>query len=451
MRKLWLCASIALVTLVCATTVFLLTARRPEPSFVGCEPNDCWSVHLLGARGSGADGVDVADISGNGYGDVVSGSEESGHITLYLNPGPGAGANTAWRAIDISAGLPMRGIEDAHFVDLNGDGIMNAVLSSVEGRVQRLAIHRPGGAVDDEENWVVELLPIEARYMKAVGGALGAGGIEVVAGSREGGGKDPAVYHFSHAGGEWRGNRLGEVDFKTTGLELIDIDGDGWTDILFAGRGELVWLQNPGAHTDYPWHRHILAEGVSEFAICDLKQDGEWEIVAATGRRSGMVARWLRRDLAVAGRWHSSPIGTAGGHGRPGLEGEKFAIKGVACGDLNKDGKVDLVFTASGNGHGVFSLSHDGDPASGRPWEIRYLVGWASRMKYDNVILADVQGDGYLDIITSEEGKGIVSPGLGVIRLVNPHRPATDEHLAVRESLAPDITEVSGAQLLRSQ
>ena len=54
------------------------------------------------------------------------------------------------------------------------------------------------------------------------------------------------------------------MDFKTTGLELIDIDGDGWTDILFAGRRELVWLQNPGAHTDDPWHRHILAEGVSE-------------------------------------------------------------------------------------------------------------------------------------------------------------------------------------------
>jgi len=451
MSKPWLYASLALVTLLGTATVFSLNSHRPEPSFAGCEADDCWPVHIVGARGSGADGVDVADISGNGYDDIVSGSEESGHITLYLNPGPGVGANTAWRAIDISAGLPMRGIEDAAFVDLNGDGIVDAVLSSVEGRVQRLAIHRPGGAVYNEENWVVEVLPIEARYMKAVGGALGAGGIEVVAGSREGGRKDPAVYHFSHADGEWRGTRVGEVDFKTTEIELIDIDGDGWNDILVAGRRELVWLQNPGAHTDDPWRRHVLAEGVSEFAICDLDQDGDWEIVAATGRRSGMVARWLRRDLAVTDRWRSSPIGIAEGHGRPGVEGEKFAIKGVACGDLNKDGKVDLVFTASGNGHGIFSLSHDGDPASGRPWEIRYHVGWARGMKYDNVILADVQGDGYLDIVTSEEGKGIVSPGLGVIRLLNPHRPATAEHLAVRESLAPDITKVSSAQLLRSQ
>ena len=41
-------------------------------------------------------------------------------------------------------------------------------------------------------------------------------------------------------------------------------------------------------------------------------------------------------------------------------------------------------------------------------------------MKYDNLELVDVDGDGDLDVVTSEEGEGVISAGLGVLWLENP-------------------------------
>jgi hypothetical protein len=41
-------------------------------------------------------------------------------------------------------------------------------------------------------------------------------------------------------------------------------------------------------------------------------------------------------------------------------------------------------------------------------------------MKYDNLRLVDIDADGDLDIITTEEGEGIFTSGQGVLWLENP-------------------------------
>jgi hypothetical protein len=374
-------------------------------------------MHMIGVQGNGADGVHLGDIDGDGFPDIVSGWEESGDLMLYLNPGAAGRAAQRWPAVDISAGLRMRGVEDAAFADLDCDGSLDSVVSSVEGCVQRLAVHRPHGPLLDASAWQAEVLAPEgsARYVKARAGCRLPGSVDIVAGSREGGSREAGIYRFQRGAEGWASERLGAVDFKTTGLLSIDVDGDGWLDVLFAGRGEVAWLRNPGSTITAPWTRHLFARNVSEFAVCDLDRDGHWDLVAGTSRHSGIVARWFRRNSA--GGWEYWPIAIA--DGRPGA-GSKFVIKGVACGDLDGDGTDELVFSASGTGHGIFSLAHSGKPASNAPWSIRYHVGWAPQMKYDNVELADIDGDGDLDIVTTEEGAGTLSLGLGVLWLENP-------------------------------
>ncbi|MDZ7782065.1 MAG: VCBS repeat-containing protein [Halioglobus sp.] len=321
--------------------------------------------------------------------------------------------------MEISAGLNMRGIEDAAFADLSGSGSLDSVVSSAEGRAQRLAVHESLGPLLDAGSWrVTELVPGRPEmYMKARAANLSPNSSYVVAGSREGGDHEPALFLFRRDAEGWHREQLAAVDFKTTGLKLVDIDGDGWRDVLFAGRSELAWLRNPG--TDgRDWRRQTIARGVSEFAVCDLDKDGRLDVVAGTSRHSDLVARWFRRSATGnSSPWESWPITTA--IGRPGGDGN-IAIKGVACGDLDNDGDVDLAFTSSGAGHGVFSLTNTGNPASNAHWSLHYHVGHMDSMKYDNLELADLDRDGDLDIVTSEEGEGVLSPGLGVTWLENP-------------------------------
>lgn len=68
-----------------------------------------------------------------------------------------------------------------------------------------------------------------------------------------------------------------------------------------------------------------------------------------------MVAKWLKRLDASGRRWVEYPI--TSDHPRTDtLVSLKFVIKGVACGYVDGDDRIDVVFTASGHGHGVFML-----------------------------------------------------------------------------------------------
>jgi len=328
---------------VAVTTGWWSETQRPEVSWEGCA-SDCWTLHIIGDGGNGADGVHIGDINNDGYPDVVSGWEESGHLFLYVNPLSSSQSRARWPAVEISAGLDMHGVEDAAFADLNGSGTLDSVLSSAEGRAQQLAIHQPRGPLLDASSWqATELTPESPEmYMKARAAnlRLDSPDIAIVAGSREGGDIEPGVFLFRRNAHGWQRERIAEVDFKTTGLQLLDINGDGLLDVLFAGRNEIAWLRNPGANGDN-WTRQTIAKDVSEFAVCDLDGDGRLDVIAGTSRHSDLVARWFRISADGDIPWESWPITTA--NGRPG--GGKFVIKGVACGDLDNDGRVELAFT----------------------------------------------------------------------------------------------------------
>ncbi len=407
----------------------------------GYAPNIYWQKWAIDTSGNGADGVTTGDINRDGLIDVVSGWEQSGDLRLYLNPGPGHVRDAAaWSHIDISGGVPIEGIEDAAFADLDLDGFDDAVISSIEDDTQTLGIHWLAGKnMRNPADWRgFNLAPSErAGYMKARAAQIdGVGGADIVAGSKTIDDTRASIFWFKSPAGtppgsadQWQRFYVGAVDVKTVTLVIKDMDADGLPDIVFAGRNGVGWFKHPGhqALVSSPatatWERIMITARGSEFTFCNHVVDGMEDMVVATSHKSGMVAKWLRRLDATGRHWAEYPITADHLRTDQGFS-LKFVIKGVACGYVDGDDLIDLVFTASGHGHGVFMMSPRAGVVSGQAWHLENLTPYADFMKYDNLRLVDMDLDGDLDIVTTEEGGGDFTVGDGVLWLENPLHPA---------------------------
>ena len=211
-------------------------------------------------------------------------------------------------------------------------------------------------------------------------------------------------------------------------LDPRDMDGDGDTDLLFSDRKGpargIGWLENPGdAHR--PWQRHNIGPaGEAEVMFAepaDLDGDGHEDLVAPqqlrldnvdgledvlAAVRPGTILACRRLDKSgKAWRTHAIQL--------PSIAG---TAKAVAVGDIDLDGRPDLVFSceqAMGSRHGVMWLSGSLPHRQWTPHEVSGPEG----VKFDLVRLLDLDGDGDLDILTCEE-----TENLGVIWYENPAR-----------------------------
>jgi hypothetical protein len=198
-------------------------------------------------------------------------------------------------------------------------------------------------------------------------------------------------------------------------LAAHDIDGDGDLDILASDRkgktSGVLWLENPGASDAQaqPWKAHRIGptgQEVMFLDLADLDKDGLLDIVVPVhGRRV-----WFhRRKAGSPPMWESLTLPAPGplGNGKAGR---------VA--DINLDGKPDVILTSEGTPtqSGIVWMSYRKTPADA-DWDIHDITGptGGNGLKLDIIQLVDLDGDGDLDIITTDERSS-----LGVIWWENP-------------------------------
>lgn len=248
-------------------------------------------------------------------------------------------------------------------------------------------------------------------------------------------------WYKCHAPDRWTRHVLGEDSPSDVGACVLDVDGDGWPDLVTGG----AWYRNPGDPGARFERIAFDAElrGAHDVVAGDLDGDGRAEVVTMSDANS---LRWYRIPDDPRAPWPRTEIGPPvhAGASLGDVDGDgaldvvrtdvwfrnvrgdgsewvpveigpntpppddfrpSFAFnatKSVVC-DINGDGHNDIVFVdAEIPGGKVWWMENlDGD---GRRWR-RHEVPNADPVRrgaYHSLQVADLDGDGDLDIFTCE-------------------------------------------------
>ena len=382
-----------------------------------------WPRHVIDDSSRGADGVRLRDVDLDGDQDIVTGWEEGGITRVYLNPGPEK-AKEKWPAVTVGE---TPNVEDAVFCDVDGDSALD-VISCCEGRTRTIFAHWAPKEPDrylDPSAWTTEAVPASKGRMMWMFAAPGNTRFglffETVVAAGKGDGAAVGFFRILRDKprdlAAWTWHPLADVGWVMS-LRLVPMQGGCPLDILVSDRKGptrgVFWLQNPWTKGDPAdagaWQRHDVGGKGREVMFldyADLDGDGLRDVVVAAKPRDILFCRRLSEG---ATKWDERTIRmpeTAG------------TAKAVAVGDIDGDGRADLVFSCEGATpprSGVMWLRNAADTFASADWPAHDISG-PEGVKFDRMELLDLDGDGDLDVLTCEE-----RAGLGVIWYENPAR-----------------------------
>ena len=322
--------------------------------------------------------------------------------------------------------VPIRGGDGLHMADLDHDDILDMISIHGESSYVRVVF-----GSDDVDTWF-RLSLAEGREVRrprdlAVGDADGDGFDDAVVAT--GGGH---LLYLENPGGTVRGFRWGRtIPPATTGrgsfdrVSLADFDADGHLEVLAVNGGEgrdpnegapgsgISWFTLPPDPLNGDgWRENLLLSGTQAVNArpVDVDADGDLDVVAALSEGPPLV--WFENTPAESGAEEETGGGVVFAArefwGEEGPTGPSPDGSRLGSGDLNQDGRVDLVTLSAGDAAELLWIEQPADLS--KPWAIHSL-GTIAPDRVADFGIADINGDEALDVIVGSRGGESSSEG----------------------------------------
>ncbi len=400
---------------------------------VSAMAGELWKAHVIeDIHGGGPDGVRLADVNADGLMDVTSAFEYHKRTMVFLHPGTDKVRNDQpWPSVQVQSEYGSG--EDSFFADFDADGRMD-VLTSCEGSTDRLVISWapakehylnadrwqvasfPAGSLVPEISWIYSL-PMDVN---------GDGHTDIVAGGML---KNAEIGWLCNPGpdqardlSKWTYHKITDCRW-TMHLQGHDFNGDGLEDLLLTDHnfnlsthtpGGIAWLEHPGrGQESQEWKVHTIRDAGARFAsLVDVTGDGKPDILAAG---TGAKVAWYEQGKADA-------------DGNPTWIEHVFTYdnperkaKDLDAADIDGDGQIEFILTSEtqiidpdgpreasnlDKANVIYLESTTGDVYA-KKWSRHEISG--NTGKLDLIELYDFDGDGDLDIMTTDEsGQGVI-------------------------------------------
>jgi hypothetical protein len=211
------------------------------------------------------------------------------------------------------------------------------------------------------------------------------GDLDFILGGRSS--KPSTLYWFEfQAPDKWVRHLVGQDYLSDVGLAALDVDGDGWPDLVCSG----VWFRNPGKPRQQQFERLVFDEnaaGAHDILVADIDRDGRPDLVMMGDERTKLNALcWYSIPADPKQPWTRHFIA-------PPVHGA-ITPQGVA--DLDGDGDLDVLradtWFENQDGQGTQWVAHQNIPM-GRKGPFGVCVRTA---------VADLDGDGRQEIIIAD-------------------------------------------------
>jgi hypothetical protein len=315
----------------------------------------------------------LADLNGDGHLDVYRASYQEGGVVVYFNNGTGdfsppavAESGSYKPALVIAA-------------DMDQDGDMDLVLSSMLPYSLRWVRNEGNGAFSPGSVLATTLVHARSIHVTDLDGDGPPDVSYCTSDSR-------VAFHRNLGNGQFGPQQ--EATTQVRGASWVstgDLDGDGHRDVLSASKDDhrIAWYRNLG-NGQFDVQRTIsnTVLGTRCAIPADIDGDGDADVIATSWTTHGIVA--FRNDGAGT---FSAPEEISNTANR---------ALDVMAADLDQDGDLDLVV------RGYSYLAYHLNEGSGSFMPAVVFTGYVTgEVPFD---LADLDGDGLLDVVHSTSG-----------------------------------------------
>ena len=373
-------------------------AAEPDPVVVHAGPLR-FEEHLIMGGYAYPYGIAVADLDGDGDLDLTS-ADAAPHDSLYWFENTRRGR---FQRHFIQKNDPER-LERHAIGDVDGDGHLDVVI--VKNLHGDLLWFRNSGSPADGKLWkrhVITKGGLPGAYDVALADLDGDMDLDVAASGWAVGNQFAWFENDgSPANGPWIKHLIEGNVPESRVILAADIDGDGDTDLVgtVTAARLVLWYENPGHPASRPWERRVIDDTLRRpmhGRAVDMDHDGDLDVLMAYGMMGGQDAGPENVHQVV---WYENDGTPSQGHWKRHVIGRPFpnAID-AAAGDLDGDGDPDVAAAAWAEPGQIAWFENHGDP-KGR-WTMHLVKDRWKRA--DQVILADLDGDGKLDVVAAAE------------------------------------------------